>query len=368
MNLLGYSTKGYIASEHDHVLPDGRVVGPFESEHAKALFARWFDKAGSRIAQARDLFEGTITGDEYRVILTDEVSLEMHPFVEITDVWLRDDNGKVVFDTGSGFASVDPRRLVLVDCPEAQEKTKTLSEPLRSPVVFDLTENDRIEHVIAAKQDGQIVVIDTNQHTGADYLVAWRIDGRVRKELVGLSRHSHEQLALNEAKVFARDFMPPYKPNKNRPRDEQRERLYLWEHSFGSKFEEFEDLLQAQELADEICADLRIKAVPVKLGRKDLSASRYKGGEIILSHDMLDNHTVVHEVAHHAVAQMKGVKEPAHGPKFAGVFLALLVRYMGVNENEALQNAAERGIVVDRDALKLINARFEPVAGSVLKI
>jgi hypothetical protein len=369
LNLLGYIDKGYEPSESDYALPDGRVVGPFESAHARDLFSRWFDKTGSRLVTAKDLYEGTVQGDEYRLIFADEVSLEMHPFAEICDIWSDDDNGGVVLEMEKGFAAVDPRRLVLIDYPTPSERRTTLSTHLQVPKVFDLVGPASVERVIKARQDGEIVVVNTGQHTGADFFVAWRVDGRVKRDLVGLSRHSHERVALKEAATFARDFFPPYKPRKNRPRDEQRERLYLWEHSFKSNFEEFEDLWQAQELADEICGDLRIANVSVKAGRKNLEHSHYsKGGIVTLASDMVDNHTVVHEVAHHVVARMKGVKEPSHGPIFAGVFLALLVRYMGVREDEALSNAVDRGIVVDRDVMKFVRTRLEPEAGSNLKI
>lgn len=369
MNLLGYSSEGYLPSEHDHVLPDGRVIGPFESAHARFLFARWFDHCSHRLFPAKDLFAGAVEGDEYKLVKGSEMALEMHPFAEIVDIWRRDDNGNVVFEFEAGFAAVDPRRLVLVDCPSTYEKTATLSSPLRVPDIFDLKIEDRVEQVIPARQDGEIIVVDTGQHSGADILVAWRIDGRVRKDVVGLSRHSHLNVALKEARKFAEDFLPPYGPRKNRARDEQRERLYLWEHSFKSQYREFEDVLQAQELADEICGDLGIKGVPVKLGRKNLTDhSYYKGGEVVLAADMVDNHTTVHEVAHHVVARLKGPRQPAHGPRFAGALLALMVRYMGVDEAEALEKAAERDIVVDRDVLRAITARLEPQMESSLKI
>jgi hypothetical protein len=369
LNLLGYSAKGYIPAEHDHVLPDGRVVGPFESAYARSLFARWFDRCSSRLFAAKDLFEGAVGGDEYQLVKSSEMALEIHPFTEIVDVWLEDDNGNVVCEFEAGFSAVDPRRLVLVDCPNIYEKTATLSSPLRVPDVFDLKAEDRVEQSIPARQDGEIIVINTGQHTGADVVVAWRIDGRMRKDLVGLSRHSHVNVALKEAQKFARDFLPPYGPRKNRPRDEQRERLYLWEHSFKSNFRELEDVSQAQELASEICSDLGVEGVTVKVGRKNLTGhSYYKSGEVVLAAHMVDNHTTVHEVAHHVVAKLKGKREPSHGPRFAGVLVALLVHYMGVDQAEALENAQERGIVVDRDVMKLISVRLEPQLESGLKI
>jgi hypothetical protein len=333
------------------------------------MFARWFDRCSHRLFPAKDLFEGTVGGDEYQFVKASEIALEMHPLAEVFDVWQKDDNGRVVLEFETGFSAVDPRRLVLVDCPSAYEKKATLSTPLLVPGAFDLKVEDRVEQVLPARQDGEIIVVDTGRHSGADIFVGWRIDGRVRKDIVGLSRHSHLAVAIKEARRFAEDFLPPYGPKKNRPRDEQRERLYLWEHSFASKFREFEHVAEAQELASEICNDLQIRDVTVKLGRKDLTDhSYYKGGEVVLAADMLDNHTIVHEVAHHVVARMKHTREPSHGPRFAGVFVALLVNYMDVNETEALEKAAERGIVVDRDVMRTITARLHSQLEPGLKI
>lgn len=360
MFLLGKVTGGYAPSEQDHVLPDGRVIGPFESAHARSMFSRWFDPCSHRLFAAKDLFEGAVGGDEYQLVKGSEIALEMHPFAEVIDVWQKDDNGRVVFEFENGFSAVDHRRLVLVDCPSTYERKATLSLPLLVPSTFDLKPEDCVEQILPARQDGEVIVVDTGQHTGADVYVGWRIDGRVRRDIVGLSRHSHLATAIKEARKLAADFLPPYGPKKNRPRDEQRERLYLWEHSFPSKYYEFEHVLEAQELASEICSDLRIKDVTVKLGRKNLTDhSYYKGGEVVLAADMLDNHTVVHEVAHHVVSRIKGPREPSHGPRFVGVFVALLVNYMDVSETEALEKATERGIVVDLDLMRVITARLQ---------
>lgn len=369
MFLQGEIYKGYTPSEQDHVLPDGRVIGPFESAHARSLFSRWFDRCSPRLFSAKDLFEGVVGGDEYQLVSGSETALEMHPFSEVYDVWQKDDNGRIVLEFENGFSTVDARRLVLIDCPRTYERKATLSLPLLVPSTFDLKVEDRVEHIHPARQDGEVIVVDTGQHTGADLYVGWRIDGRVRKNIVGLSRHSHLATAIKEARKLAADFLPPYGPKKNRPRDEQRERLYLWEHSFPSKFREFEHVLEAQELASKICSDLRIKDVTVKLGRKNLTNhSYYKGGEVVLSAEMLDNHTVVHEVAHHVVSRIKGTREPAHGPRFVGVFVALLVNYMDVSETEALEKASERGIVVDLDIMRTIGARLQSEPEPGLKI
>lgn len=85
----------------------------------------------------------------------------MHPFTEIVDVWLKDDNGRVVFEFEAGPAAVNPRWLVLIDRPIANAKNAALPSSLRVPTVSDLKVEDRVEQSIPARPDGEIIVVDT---------------------------------------------------------------------------------------------------------------------------------------------------------------------------------------------------------------
>ncbi|MDW9481950.1 hypothetical protein GOB57_25195 [Sinorhizobium meliloti] len=350
MFILGQIDKGYRPEATDYVLDDGRVVGPFESERAKALFARWFGSKADRLFTARELYEETVAGDEYQIVKTDEWSLETHPFSEVYDIWLEGDNGKVVLDRPRGFQVVDPGRLIMVDNPCSSEKKRTLEAAVDAPEWIHLGRNDRPAHVVKSKYHGEIVVHRDHGKPRLRYTVGWRRDGRQVKDIVGLSLHSHLETAVKAADARSVDFVPAWRKRVNQPRDSQREALYLWEHSFAADFVRFGDISEAVNLAHRICTDLGVPEVTVSLGRANLvTKSYYKAGEVVLNRDMVDNHTLVHEVAHHLVRHLKLAKEASHGPNFAGALLALMKVYMGADIDEALEKARDREIVVNLD-------------------
>jgi predicted Zn-dependent protease with MMP-like domain len=357
MLLLGHIDKGYTPGESDYTLPDGRVVGPFESLHARDMFGHWFGKKSRRLFSALDLFEGTVVGDEYQLVYTDEVSLEMHPFREIYDIWPEGDNGQVVFEMPVGFSVVDPRRLVMVDSPEICERERTLRPASAPPATMNIEQSDKPVLQKSSKHHGEIVVIDTGAKHG--YVVGWRPDSRHLKEIVSLSRHDHRQTAERAAQRASGDYNPLVKKRKNRLYDMQREALYTWEHSFAADDQQLADISEARELATRICEDLGIKPPTVSLGRATLvTRSYYRLGHIVLSKGMLQSHTVVHEVAHHVVTHLRLPKEGGHGPVFAGTLLSLMTEYMGADRETALDNARDRGIVVNTDVERRLGEVF----------
>jgi hypothetical protein len=194
---------------------------------------------------------------------------------------------------------------------------------------------------------GEIVVFDTSKHR---FVVGWRPDSRHMKDIFGLSRHDHWQTAKQAAERAMRDYVPQVPKRKNRPYDRQREALYMWEHSFDADNRQFSDISEAQGLASRICTDLGITPPNVTLGRATLvTRSYYRLGQVVLNRSMLDSHTLVHEVAHHVVTRLRLPKQGGHGPVFAGTLLALMTEYMGADRETAMDNARERGIVVNVD-------------------
>ncbi|MCV9964477.1 hypothetical protein OIU34_21540 [Pararhizobium sp. BT-229] len=354
MLILGHIERGHRPGDNDYVLGDGRIVGPFESARARDLFDRWFGSKGERLFSAGEVYEGSVVGDDYSLVRTDEMSLETHPFSSIYDLWLQGDNGQVVFEMPRGFSVVDPRRLVMVDCPEPRKPERKLAAAVSAPAHFDVDRHDKPEYSEKSRHHGEIVVF--KEPRGFRYVVGWRHDGRQLKDIVGISLHDHLQTATKAADQRTRDFEPSRVRRKNRPRDDQREALYLWEHSFAADFAWFNDISEAQELAFRICEDIGIRQAKVMLGRSTLiSRSYYKSGDVVISGGMLNNHTLIHELAHHLSSWMKLPKEPAHGPNFAGALLALMKEYMGADVDEALERARDRGIVVNLDVLDRVS-------------
>lgn len=364
MRLLGRLDRGYTPAATDLALADGRVVGPFESEYFGRLFERYFGKATSRLFTAREIFEGSVVGEDYRIVIDDEFALETHPLREVFDIWIEPDNGKVVFDTETGFSVVAADSLVLVDSPERRPRSRQLGPVAKVPPVFDLGGDTEVVSTVKSAHRGEIVVAKTPDA----YIVGWRSDGRRTVAIHGLSLHGHFATAKREAAAQTREFVPTAQQRKNRAPDAQRESLYRWEHSFGHDSRPLADIVEARQVADTICGDLGIPAVAVSFGRADLVNHSYYSGlkGVVLARDMLNLHTVVHEVAHHVTGNMRLPRQVAHGPRFAGVLLSLLERYAGASTEEALVTAVEYGVEVDTDIMARISERIaiRSVSGS----
>lgn len=359
MFLLGHTAQGKVAGELEVTLPDGRIVGPFESARAVDAFERFYSRMYNRFATAKDIFEGSVEGDSYQIFRTDEVALEMHPFSEIYDVWTQADNGNVVFETPYGFSVHDPMRMVVVDYPFTRLPTRKLETPSPAPRNFDIEPSDMIEAVLPSRWRGEVVVIWKGHGSPNPFLVGWREDGRQKKEIAGLSVHQHIKVACKVATDLAFEFRPPERIARNRPRDVQKARLYTWEHSFDKKVETFNSLDEAADFAAEICRRLGERPPRLRMGRPTLLYhSYYKAGEITLSAGMLDSHTIVHEVAHHIVRDTVKEREASHGSKFAGVMLALMTEFLDADIDQALDNARSADVVVDLDTVRTISSKL----------
>lgn len=363
MLVLGDIQSGYSASESDVVLPDGRVVGPFESESARGMFLEQFGRKSKNLFAASQLFDGSVWGDEYHLLNLDEMSLETHPYREIHDIWTTSDNGSPVFEMPRGFSVVDPARIIYVSCPITEMPKRTLPAPIDPKPQMDLEPHSTIITSYPSRGHGQIGVADIG--TGGDerYLVFWRRDGRQTKELTSISLHMHESVALKVARQRADDYVPTREKRTNRQRDGQREKLYRWQHSFASQDCELADIGEARELSDKVCDSVGVRRIPdVRLGRPTLlTYSYYRHGQMVLSQSMLRVHTVVHESAHHVVSNMKRVRDPGHGPIFAGVLLALMEEHMGVDAEDAIEKARESGVVVDLDVFRYVRDRIAEI-------
>jgi hypothetical protein len=257
-----------------------------------------------------------------------------------------------------GPLAVDPRQLVFVDAPERQTPARKLAARNEPAALVDLGPLAKAAMVFRSEFHGEIAVIEG--YYGKQHLVCWRHDGRRTRCVTGISLHSHLRLAERAARQRAFDFKPRFERTRNRDRDSQREKLYLWEHSFKVSHRPFATIGEAAELADLITVELGLPRVTVTPGRANLTTkSYYRAAEVVLSREMMDNHTLVHEVAHHVVRNMRSIKETPHGPTFAGALLALMAEYMDADVDGAVENARERGIVVNLDIMRALRQRIE---------
>lgn len=367
MYILGNIHSGYSASPDDYVLSDGRVVGPFESGAARDQFGWWFASKGDRLVSAREIFEGSAFGDEYHLVNTTEYALASHPFSAINDIFVEPDNGNVVFDLPRGIKMVPPERLIFVEGIERGPSLRRLEASKPAPYWIDLEGKSQIKHIEQSFHRGQIIVAEVWSGITSDYQVGWRKDGRVTKSIDCLSRHTQLKVALEQASIFARDYISSRRIKRNRPRDTQKQDLYYWEHTFPMEYTELQSLDEAIALADRICDDLGVRRVSVKMGSGNLKTrSFFSAGEITLAATMMNNQTVIHEVAHHVIEALRLGSEASHGPHFAAVLLSLYVAYAGADMEEAKEKALHSDVVINLETLAKMDDLLERSVGRKL--
>jgi len=340
------------ADGHVAAMPDGRRWGPFETEAAARGWESFLGPRCRDLATAREVFEGTVEGEGFSLVSPEAVEFGVHPFEEVYDVLLQDDNGMVVVDRHSGIRPLLPEAPVLVDSPVAAPRRRRLPAPRPAPREADVHCPDA---AFPSDFRGEVVVA----RDGHDYLVCWRPDQRHRKRLPVLSLHTVEECALRAAKRAAQDHNPGPRRASRRLRDYQRDRLYRWELSFTRDVRRFEDIDEAIEFAQQACADLGVETPEITSGRRTLENHSYfsvlRG--VVLQKDMLNSHTLLHELSHYLLSQKPWrAAEPAHGPRFAGVLAGMLSRFAGADIEEALSKAEEMGLDVDREAAAILSS------------
>ena len=135
-------------------------------------------------------------------------------------------------------------------------------------------------------------------------------------------------------------------------RDRQRARVYAWEDAeiapHGQALIPFE---AAQGMVNAIWAELglrwppKVEALPKQARRLLGSGSRL----VLKLPDPLPAYLLLHEVAH-ALSSTVDDEGDGHGPRFVGLYLQLLTRYLRLPEETLLLSLAAHGVAVDRAA------------------
>jgi len=138
-------------------------------------------------------------------------------------------------------------------------------------------------------------------------------------------------------------------------RDTQRGRLYQWEDRVVAPRDRTTIARgDAQAMVDALWADLglryppAVEKLPPQSRRVLADASRLR----IRLPEQTPSWCVLHELAHALTSTHDG-RSDQHGPLFVGIYVQLLVRYMGMEAEALLGSLAEAGIAVAVDARPL---------------
>jgi len=138
-------------------------------------------------------------------------------------------------------------------------------------------------------------------------------------------------------------------------RDRQRGRLYAWEDRVVAPHGASQvPFAAAQAMVDAIWADLglrfppRVERLPRQSRRLVADANRLR----IRLPDSIASWCVLHEIAHALTTTHEG-RSDGHGPRFVGLYVHLLSRYMRLPVASLRASLEEAGIAMDADATPL---------------
>ena len=132
-------------------------------------------------------------------------------------------------------------------------------------------------------------------------------------------------------------------------RDRQRTKVYAWEEQFVAPRDAssiaFE---QAQRMVDTIWAEMGLRFPPKvePLPRQARSTVADANRLTIRLADVSPSSWLLHELAHAMTSTYDG-RSDGHGPKFMGLYVQLLTRYLRVPPDALLASLHAAGIAID---------------------
>ncbi|WP_458097774.1 hypothetical protein [Roseomonas sp. WA12] len=147
-----------------------------------------------------------------------------------------------------------------------------------------------------------------------------------------------------------------------KPRDAQRARVYAWEEEAVVPHGQAPIPFTAvQGMVDAIWVEIglrwppKVEPLPPQARRLQGTGSRL----VLRLPDPVPAFLLFHELAH-ALSSSADGKTDGHGPRFVGLYLQLLTRYLRLPENELLRALEEQRVVVDRAAVPAFLADARP--------
>lgn len=354
----------------------GGAIGPFASHTAAGELTELLrSRTDLTVATAREVFEGTRCGDA--IFVVDEMALEfgMHPFVELDDFSVYDDNGHLVAYPRRGRRFLPADAIVLLQHAWQGERRARLPDPLPAPARLDVDDRERCFCGEPAPHPGggYLDVVEDVSAGDPAFYVTWRRDRRKRADLRVISRHSREEFARDRLPEAMESFTPApreLEARMRRNRDIQRHLVYAFETRVA-RLCQYVDLpmptIEAcQDLLAGVYEDANLGNPPeIRIGREGLMSSYFRElTGITMARGQMERWVVLHEAAHHLTRKVRD--EPGHGPSFVGVLVALLERHCGIDPTSADELISSMGLEVNNELRAKLLDRMAPAAAPTL--
>jgi hypothetical protein len=176
--------------------------------------------------------------------------------------------------------------------------------------------------------------------------------------------------AIESIPHWNKTFKTPKKFKSSRPRDSQKQKMYLWEHAMAAKIgpEEFVETNRypsgdsvgvmhnklelkrshrlLQNVLDHVCLNLGEKTPELKF--RTGGSHSFGGYSIQLLPCHCNYLVLLHELAHvlhrRWGTRTDGKRHQSHGQEFVGIYAYLLIRFGEIDKDAILQHAAQSKI------------------------
>ncbi len=145
-------------------------------------------------------------------------------------------------------------------------------------------------------------------------------------------------------------------------RDRQRSKVYAWEERFVAPYDPSTILrAQAQGMVDAIWSEMGLRFPPKvePLPRQARSTMADANRLTIRLADTCPAWWLLHEIAHGMTSTHDGWSD-GHGPKFMGLYVQLLTRYLRLPMDALLSSVHTAGIEIDPQAVPVFLDASEP--------
>jgi hypothetical protein len=135
-------------------------------------------------------------------------------------------------------------------------------------------------------------------------------------------------------------------------RDRQRSQVYVWEERFVAPHDPSSiAFTQAQHVVDAIWADMGLRFPPKVLRLPTRARSTVADATRLLIRlpDTTPSWCLLHELAH-AMSSTHDGGSDGHGPKFMGLYVQMLIRYLRVPPEVVRESLRDAAIEVDMHA------------------
>ena len=346
---------------------NGIRIGYFENNFELERFKKQFNV--NNFFKLSDIFIGNVIGDDYYIIESEKLRMDIHCLSEIIDIHKDNNFNKIVYYNEKDLMETDPNTLVYVFNPRIIDNK--VYKFNTKPKFIDIKEKNLLFNLLYEDKcklsKGHMQLYEYN---GLYYNV---YINDLRSNIINiLDCYENLDIAKKELVYLIRNYSFKQKNRYKKNRDFQKEKLYSWENKIDIDIKKLSSLKECQVFVNKLISlindtdllDKKFnKTINVKIDNRLKIHSYAKGNEIYLAPEWgLNELTLIHELSHIILKNInsymkndKGklniIKLSSHGPEFCATFINVLSIYYDIPIDELVNSAESYGLKIENNLL-----------------